>query len=35
MPDDLRDAEKDTEWLRKWINKIPDSVKNEGKPFKP
>ena len=34
MPDDLRDAEKDTEWLRKWIEKIPDSVKKEGKPFK-
>ena len=35
MPDDLRDEEKDIEWLQKWIDLIPDSVKNEGKPFKP
>ena len=35
MPDDLRDKEKDIEWLNKWIDKIPESVKTEGKPFKP
>jgi uncharacterized protein YbaR (Trm112 family) len=35
MPDDLRDEEKDKAWLRKWIAKIPPSVKDEGKPFKP
>lgn len=35
MPDDLRDEEKDLEWLSKWDEKIPDSVKTEGKPFKP
>jgi uncharacterized protein YbaR (Trm112 family) len=35
MPDDLRDEEKDIEWLNKWIEKIPESVKTEGKPFKP
>ena len=35
MPDDLRDEEKDIEWLNKWIDKIPESVKTEGKPFKP
>ncbi len=35
MPDDLRDEEKDIEWLKKWVDKIPESVRNEGKPFKP
>jgi uncharacterized protein YbaR (Trm112 family) len=35
MPDDLRDEETDLEWLRKWTDKVPDSVRNEGKPFKP
>jgi uncharacterized protein YbaR (Trm112 family) len=35
MPDDLRDKEKDLEWLNKWVEKVPESVKAEGKPFKP
>jgi uncharacterized protein YbaR (Trm112 family) len=35
MPDDLRDEEKDIEWLKKWLDKIPESVRDEGKPFKP
>lgn len=35
MPDDLRDKEKDLEWLLKWTKQLPDSVKNGGKPFKP
>jgi uncharacterized protein YbaR (Trm112 family) len=35
MPDDLREKEKDLAFLEKWIEKIPDSVKKEGKPFKP
>lgn len=34
MPDDLRDEEKDTAWLGKWAEKIPESVKTGGKPFK-
>ena len=35
MPDDLRDEAKDLEWLNKWLDKIPESVKTDGKPFKP
>jgi uncharacterized protein YbaR (Trm112 family) len=34
MPDDLRNEEEELVWLRKWIHKIPSSVKNDGKPFK-
>ena len=33
MPDDLRDQEKDLAWLEKWSEKLPDSVKTEGKPY--
>jgi len=33
MPDDLRDQEKDLAWLEKWSEKLPDSVKAEGKPY--
>lgn len=33
MPDDLRDQEKDLGWLEKWSEKLPDSVKTEGKPY--
>jgi uncharacterized protein YbaR (Trm112 family) len=34
MPDNLRDEEKDVEWLMKWAEKIPELVRSEGKPFK-
>jgi uncharacterized protein YbaR (Trm112 family) len=33
MPDDLREEERDVEFLRKWVSKIPDQVKTEGIPF--
>ena len=35
MPDDLRQEEKELAWLRKWIDLVPNSVKTNGKPFKP
>ncbi|MBN2336095.1 hypothetical protein JXL21_11095 [Candidatus Bathyarchaeota archaeon] len=33
MPDDLREKERDLEWLAKWKDKLPDEVLTEGKPF--
>jgi uncharacterized protein YbaR (Trm112 family) len=33
MPDDLRESERDLNWLEKWKEKIPESVLREGKPF--
>lgn len=33
MPDDLREEERDMEFLRKWESKLPEEVKAEGKPF--
>jgi uncharacterized protein YbaR (Trm112 family) len=33
MPDDLREEERDMEFLRKWESKLPAEVKAEGKPF--
>ncbi len=33
MPDDLREEERDLEFLRKWESKLPEKVKVEGKPF--
>jgi uncharacterized protein YbaR (Trm112 family) len=35
MPDDLRNEDKELAWLRKWIKRIPSSVKHGGRPFKP
>jgi uncharacterized protein YbaR (Trm112 family) len=35
MPDDLRQEEKELTWLRKWIDLVPISVRDDGKPFKP
>lgn len=35
MPDDLREEAEEIEWLRKWIDKLPESVKTDGEPFKP
>ncbi len=33
MPDDLREEERDVEFLKKWESKLPEAVKTEGKPF--
>lgn len=33
MPDDLRERERDIEFLKKWEAKLPDNVKTAGKPF--
>ena len=33
MPDDLREKERDLEWLAKWKDKVPEEVLTEGKPF--
>ena len=33
MPDDLRDQEADMAWLEKWSEKLPDEVKESGKPY--
>jgi len=33
MPDDLREKERDLEWLAKWKDKVPEDVLTEGKPF--
>ena len=33
MPDDLREKERDLEWLNKWKDKLPEEVVKEGKPF--
>jgi len=33
MPDDLREKERDLEWLTKWKDKVTEEVLKEGKPF--
>ncbi len=33
MPDDLREGEKDLEWLRKWKSLVPAKILKKGKPF--
>ena len=33
MPDDLREEERDMEFLKKWESKLPEEVKEGGKPF--
>lgn len=33
LPDDLRNADEDVAFLKKWSNKLGESVLNEGKPF--
>ncbi|MCX6649667.1 MAG: hypothetical protein NTV61_09835 [Candidatus Bathyarchaeota archaeon] len=35
MPDELREPEKDLEWLKKWKKVTPEGVLSGGKPFKP
>ena len=34
MPDELREEEKDLEWLKKWEAVVPEKVLKNGKPFK-
>jgi uncharacterized protein YbaR (Trm112 family) len=33
MPDDLRERDKDLEWLGKWREKLPPQILSDGKPF--
>lgn len=33
LPDDLREREKDLEWLKKWEKIIPEKIIQEGKPY--
>jgi len=33
MPDDLREEERDMEFLKKWASKLPEEVKERGEPF--
>lgn len=35
MPDELREEDKDVEWLKKWEAVVPEKVMKKGKPFKP
>jgi len=34
LPDDLREAKEDLEWLRRWKEQVPDRVLSKGKPFR-
>jgi hypothetical protein len=33
LPDDLRDKDKDIEFLQKWEQKIPDKITKNAKPW--
>ncbi|HEX2014328.1 MAG TPA: Trm112 family protein [Nitrososphaera sp.] len=33
LPDELREKDKDIEFLKKWQNKIPDKVIKQGNPW--
>jgi uncharacterized protein YbaR (Trm112 family) len=33
LPDDLREEERDLEWLEKWRELVPKPVLDEGRPF--
>jgi hypothetical protein len=33
LPDDLRNADEDIIFLKKWFSKISENILNEGKPF--
>jgi len=35
MPDELREREKELNWLERWRGKIPEAVLSSGMPFKP
>ena len=34
LPDDLREAKEDLEWLRKWKGQVPEKVLTQGRPFR-
>ena len=34
LPDDLREAKEDLEWLSKWKNQVPERVLSQGQPFR-
>jgi len=34
MPDDLREEDRDMEFIKKWEAKLPDEVRDGGKPFR-
>jgi uncharacterized protein YbaR (Trm112 family) len=33
LPDNLRSKDEDLKFLKKWIEKLPEKVKTQGKPF--
>jgi hypothetical protein len=33
LPDDLRESKEDLEWLRRWKDRVPETVLVQGKPF--
>jgi len=33
LPDELREANEDLEFLKKWKEKVPEKILKEGKPF--
>ncbi len=33
LPDNLRSKDEDLKFLKKWIEKLPEKIKTEGKPF--
>lgn len=34
LPDDLREAREDLDWMRKWKDRIPEKVLTHGNPFR-
>ena len=34
LPDDLREAKEDLEWLSKWKSQVPERVLSQGQPFR-
>jgi uncharacterized protein YbaR (Trm112 family) len=34
LPDDLREAKEDLEWLSKWRSQVPEKVLTQGQPFR-
>lgn len=34
LPDDLREAKEDLEWLSKWKGLVPERVLTQGQPFR-
>jgi uncharacterized protein YbaR (Trm112 family) len=33
LPDDLREAKEDLQWLARWKERVPTKILSEGKPF--